>query len=114
MRIRRQVQPNQITYESELGRILASSLVDALQRRSTRDVAVVLGSAAELQMFPDEALFEWSREVVESDEVYICRGVYWAVRHRCSRTAKTNRRFGMSANTRPLSRQYFAFNWREV
>jgi hypothetical protein len=94
-RVRREAQSDRITYDWELREILASSLVGALQRGSPMEVAIALGSAAELQMFPDEALFDWSREVLKQNGQALCRGVYWAVRHRCTRSASAARRFGM-------------------
>ncbi|WP_130390501.1 hypothetical protein [Cupriavidus agavae] len=75
---------------------LGSLLVNALLTRSATDVAVVLGSAAELQWYPDDALLNWAKEVLGQDNLH-CRGVYWAVRHRCSRTGKPANRFGAPA-----------------
>lgn len=94
VRIRKDAGPIDGAYEDELGKILGTLLVGALLVRSATDVAVILGSAAELQMYPDEELFDWSMQVLGREDLHL-RGVYWAVRHRCNRRSKRARRFGM-------------------
>lgn len=94
-RLRRETRSangNTDTLEHALG----SLLVNALLTRSATDVAVILGSAAELQWYPDDALLNWAKEVLGQDNLH-CRGVYWAVRHRCSRTGKPANRFAAPA-----------------
>lgn len=99
IRIRKAAGPTASAYESELGRILASLLVGALSVRSATDVAVILGSAAELQMYPDDGLFDWSNEVLEREDLHL-RGIYWTVRHRCNRGNAQAKRFSMPEHTR--------------
>lgn len=94
VRIRKAARPTTSTYEADLGRILASLLVGALSVRSATDVAIILGSAAELQMYPDDELFDWSNEVLEREDLHL-RGIYWTVRHRCSRGSTQARRFSV-------------------
>jgi hypothetical protein len=89
-RIRLQADPDAATYQKDLESILAVLLDGALTARSATDVAVILGSAAELQTYPDEALFARAMDVLAQGDI-LFRGVYWAVRHRCSKSLSSKR-----------------------
>lgn len=58
----------------------------AMAAASPREVAVVLGAAAELGIYPDSASLDRCHDLVQctSDEVAV-RAVVWVVRHRLAR-----------------------------
>ncbi|WP_018313050.1 hypothetical protein [Cupriavidus sp. UYPR2.512] len=72
-----------------LGHLLAL----AIQHESPLDIAVILGSAAELRYFPDDAAFEHCTRTVQRHGGKAMRAVVWAVRHRCARAGAGHRRF---------------------
>ena len=57
----------------------------AMYAQSPSEIAVALGCAAELQVFPDESVFESCTETVRQSGVGALRAVLWAVRHRYAR-----------------------------
>lgn len=64
-----------------LGRLLSI----AIRNGSPFEIAVVLGSAAELQYFPDDRTLDLCASAVRSEGNKASRAVLWAVRHRCAR-----------------------------
>lgn len=76
-------------------RCLANLLKHAMVARSPFDIAVVLGSAAELMMFPDEVVLAQCTETVQLADQRALRGVVWAVRHRCVRAGNRVHRFAL-------------------
>lgn len=75
--------------ERRLGWLLARAMVT----RSPFDIAIVLGSGAELMMFPDAPTFDQCAAVVDAAEQRALRSVVWVVRHRCCKAGHGVRRF---------------------
>ncbi|SOY67364.1 conserved hypothetical protein [Cupriavidus taiwanensis] len=61
--------------------------------RSPFDIAIVLGSGAELMMFPDASTLDQCAAAVDAAGQRALRSVVWAVRHRCSKAGHGVRRF---------------------
>ncbi|MFP3889966.1 hypothetical protein [uncultured Ralstonia sp.] len=74
-------------------RRLSSLLRHALAAGSPFDIALVLGSAAEFMLFPEEEVLERCTAVVQQADQQALRGLVWAVRHRNLRSGKSARRF---------------------
>jgi hypothetical protein len=80
---------------SAIERRLSSLLRHALVTRSPFDIALVLGSAAELMLFPEHDVLEECTAAVQSAEQQALRGLVWAVRHRSARGGRYVRRFAI-------------------
>lgn len=87
--VRRQNPDDRNAVTRRLSRLLAL----AIQQESPLDIAVLLGSAAELRCFPDDQAFERCTRTVQSRGGKAMRAVVWAVRHRCARAGAANERF---------------------
>ncbi len=74
-------------------RRLSSLLRHALMARSPFDIALVLGSAAEFRLFPEQAVLEQCTAIVQKANHQALRGLVWAVRHRCMNGGRNVRRF---------------------
>lgn len=74
-----------------LSRLLAS----AIRQASALDIAVVLGSGAELQYFPDDRTLDLCTLLVQRQGGKAMRAVVWTVRHRCVRLGAGSRRFAV-------------------
>lgn len=62
------------------------ALIDgALAGGSPREIAVVLGAAAELRIFPDTASLDRCHDVMQGTDDVAVRSVLWVVRHRLAR-----------------------------
>lgn len=62
------------------------ALIDgAVAARSPREIAVVLGAAAELRIFPDTRALDRCHDVVQCTDDVAVRAVLWVVRHRLAR-----------------------------
>ncbi len=73
-------------------RRLSRLLALAIQQESPLDIAVILGSAAELRYFPDDVAFERCTRTVQRRGGKAMRAVVWAVRHRCARAGGAGHR----------------------
>ncbi|SPA41158.1 conserved protein of unknown function [Cupriavidus taiwanensis] len=74
-------------------RRLSSLLRHALAAGSPFEIALVLGSAAELMLFPEAEVLEQCTAAVKKADQQALRGLVWAVRHRSMRGGKDARRF---------------------
>lgn len=74
-------------------RRISRLLALAIQQESPLDIAVILGTAAELLYFPDDEAFERCTRTVQSYGDKAMRAVVWAVRHRCARAGAGTQRF---------------------
>lgn len=72
-----------------LGRRLASAIL----HESPFDIAVILGSGAELSCVPDDRALAHCIRLVQAHGSQTTRAVVWAVRHRCVRTGADYQRF---------------------
>ncbi|WP_454752928.1 hypothetical protein [Cupriavidus necator] len=88
-RARRHSQDDPDAVMRRLSRLLAL----AIQQESPLDIAVILGTAAELLYFPDDVAFERCTRTVQSHGDKAMRAVVWAVRHRCARAGAGTQRF---------------------
>lgn len=79
----------------EVERRLGCLLGQAMVTRSAFDIAVLLGSGAELMMFPDAATLETCAAAVDAAGQRALRCVVWAVRHRCCKVGQGVRRFAV-------------------
>lgn len=80
------VAPSAVHREHDSGmELLAAHLKSALAVRSPLNIAVVLGCAAEMSVFPVATVLEQCTETVLAANQPALRGVLWAVRHRRSR-----------------------------
>lgn len=77
-------------------RRLSALLGRAILTRSALDIAIVLGSAAELMMFPEEAILEQCTATVDAAGQRALRSVVWTVRHRCRKAGRHSHRFSVS------------------
>ncbi len=68
----------------------------AIRQASAFDIAVVLGSAAELQWYPDDHALDLCMQAVEGAGNAAFRAVVWTVRHRRERGTPNARRFIVS------------------
>lgn len=78
-------------------RRLSSLLRQALMTRSPFEIALVLGSAAELTLFPEQEVLEQCTAAVQTANQLVLRGLVWAVRHRSIRGGQNIRRFAIDA-----------------
>ncbi len=78
-------------------RRLSSLLRHALMTRSPFEIALVLGSAAELMLFPEHDVLEECTAAVHKANQQVLRGLVWAVRHRSMLGGRHVRRFGIDA-----------------
>ncbi|MHA7685529.1 hypothetical protein [Cupriavidus sp. PET2-C1] len=78
-------------------RRLSSLLRQALTTRSPFEIALVLGSAAELMLFPEQEVLEQCTAAVQTANQLVLRGLVWAVRHRSIRGGQHIRRFAIDA-----------------
>lgn len=60
-------------------------LRNAIAAQSPSEIAVALGSAAELRIFPDEKVLECCTDAVRMSGASVLRAVIWTVRHRYAR-----------------------------
>lgn len=78
-------------------RRLSCLLRQALATRSPFEIALVLGSAAELTLFPEQEVLEQCTAAVQTANQQALRGLVWAVRHRSIRGGRNVRRFAIDA-----------------
>ncbi|MDK2658342.1 SRS domain-containing protein [Cupriavidus consociatus] len=83
------------TEESGIERRLAARLRQAIAVGSALEITVTLGCAAELSMFPDDAVLERCTATVRTAGQCTLVGAIWAVRHRCARGGEAVRRFSL-------------------
>ncbi|WP_354683290.1 hypothetical protein [Cupriavidus necator] len=76
-------------------RRLAVLLRHALATGSSFDIALVLGSAAELMLFPEPEILDQCTAAVQQGNQQTLRGLVWAVRHRSMRGGRGVRRFAV-------------------
>ncbi len=76
-------------------RRLSSLLRHALVTRSPFHIALVLASAAELMLFPEQEVLEQCTAAVQNADQQALRGLVWAVRHRSIRGGRHARRFSI-------------------
>jgi len=74
--------------EHALQQRLEKLLQSAICAQSPSEIAVALGCAAELQLFPDEAVLDSCTETIFRSEVGVLRAMIWTVRHRYARYRK--------------------------
>lgn len=72
---------------------LSSLLKHALLTSSSFDIALILGSAAELKLFPEPHVLEQCTAALQESNQPALRGLVWAVRHRSAKGGKNVRRF---------------------
>lgn len=70
---------------SDMDRLLAIYLKSAMAVKSPLSIAVVLGCAAEMSVFPAVPILEQCAATVLAANQPALRGVVWAVRHRRSK-----------------------------
>lgn len=78
-------------------RRLSSLLRHALAAGSPLEIALVLGSAAELMLFPEPEVLEQCTAAVQQADQQALRGLVWAVRHRSMRREMGARRFALDS-----------------
>lgn len=78
-------------------RCLAEMLRSAIKAESAFEIAVVLGSAAELRVFPEERVLEQCTDAVQAAGHVALRGVVWAVRHRSVKAGNDVQRFAINS-----------------
>lgn len=71
--------------EHALQQQLEKLLHSAMCAQSPSDIAVALGCAAELQLFPDQAVLDSCTETICKSDVGVLRAMIWTVRHRYAR-----------------------------
>ncbi len=76
-------------------RHLSRLLAQALQQELPLDIAVILGSAAELGCYPDDHALERCTCTIQRRGGKAMRAVVWAVRHRCARASAKHQRFAV-------------------
>ncbi|WP_349605310.1 MULTISPECIES: hypothetical protein [Cupriavidus] len=74
----------------------------AMAAASPREVAVVLGAAAELGIYPDTASLDRCHDLVQCTDEVAVRAVVWVVRHRLARQ-RSHGRGSQQARTRNTS-----------
>lgn len=74
-------------------RVLGKLLRNAIDSASALDIVVTLGCAAELSLFPEDAILEQCTTTVGAAGNTTLMGAMWAVRHRCARAGNHYRRF---------------------
>lgn len=96
-RIRKDAAHDLLTDGAAIERRLSSLLRQALATRSPFEIALVLGSAAEFMLFPEQEVLEQCTAAVQMANQQTLRGLVWAVRHRSIRGGRTTRRFAVDA-----------------
>lgn len=89
---------NDLQDGAAIERRLSCLLRQALVTRSPFDIALVLGSAAELMLFPEQDVLEQCTAAVQSANQQALRGLVWAVRHRSIRGGRHARRFALDTH----------------
>ncbi|MGO4328956.1 hypothetical protein AB4Z48_37095 [Cupriavidus sp. 2TAF22] len=74
-------------------RVLGALLRNAMDSASVLDIVVTLGCAAELSLYPEDAVLEQCTTAVRAAGKTALVGAVWAVRHRCARAGDSRRRF---------------------
>ncbi|WP_260427990.1 MULTISPECIES: hypothetical protein [Burkholderia] len=94
--IRKDAAHDRLADGSVVERRLSSLLRHALMTRSPYEIALVLGSAAELMLFPENDVLERCTAAVQKADQQTLRDLVWAVRqHRRIRGGRRVRRFGI-------------------
>ncbi|CAG2151314.1 hypothetical protein [Cupriavidus numazuensis] len=83
------------TDRAAIERRVSSLLRHALVTRSPFHIALVLGSAAELMLFPEQDVLEQCTAAVQQGNQQALRALVWAVRHRSMRGGAGARRFAV-------------------
>lgn len=95
--IRKDAARDMRTDGAAIERRLSCLLRHALITRSPFEIALVLGSAAELMLFPEQDVLEQCTAAVQTANQQALRGLVWAVRHRSIRGGRNVRRFAIDA-----------------
>jgi hypothetical protein len=95
--IRKDAANDRLADGAAIERRLSSLLRHALMTRSPFEIALVLGSAAELMLFPEHDVLEQCTAAVQMANQQALRGLVWAVRHRSILGGRNVRRFGIDA-----------------
>lgn len=95
--IRKDAATDRLADGAAIERRLSSLLRHALMMRSPFEIALVLGSAAELMLFPEHDVLEQCTAAVQKANQQALRGLVWAVRHRSILGGRNVRRFGIDA-----------------
>lgn len=74
---------------------LSSLLQHALLTNSHVDIALILGCAAELMLFPETHVLEKCAAVLQASNQPALRGLAWAARHKSVKGGKHIRRFAI-------------------
>lgn len=93
--IRRDAANDLQTDGTAIERRLSSLLRHALVTRSPFEIALVLGSAAELTLFPEPDILDQCTAAVQKANQQALRGLVWAVRHRSRLSGESARRFAV-------------------
>lgn len=96
-RIRKDAANDLLADGAAIERRLSCLLRHALVTRSPFEIALVLGSAAELMLFPEQDVLEQCTAAVQTTNQQALRGLVWAVRHRSIRDGRHIRRFAIDA-----------------
>lgn len=96
-RIRKDAASDPKADGAAIERRLSCLLRQALVTRSPFEIALVLGSAAELMLFPEQEVLEQCTAAVQEAGQQALRGLVWAVRHRSIRGGRSVRRFAIDA-----------------
>lgn len=96
-RIKRIVRTHgsEVSRNDAVERCVVQLLRNAIASESPFDIAIVLGSAAELMIFPDDCLMEQFTSAVQTANQLALRAVVWAVRHRCAKAGRRAHRFSL-------------------
>lgn len=86
------VEPDE-SQDQRMERVLGKLLRNAMDSASVLDIVVTLGCAAELSLYPDDAVLEQCTMAVRRAGKKTLLGAVWAVRHRCARAGDRRRRF---------------------
>jgi len=97
-RIRKDAANDRRADGAAIERRLSCLLRQALVTRSPLQIALVLGSAAELMLFPEQEVLEQCTAAVQMANHQALRGLVWAVRHRSLRGGRHTRRFAIDAS----------------
>ncbi len=95
--IRKEVAADLRADGKAIERRLSSLLRHALDTESPFEIALVLGRAAELMLFPEQEVLEQCTAAVQKANQQALRGLVWAVRHRSIRGGQYTRRFAVDA-----------------
>ena len=95
--IRKDAADDQRKDGAAIERRLSRLLRQALLTGSPFEIALVLGSAAELMLYPEQEVLEQCTAAVQAANQLVLRGLVWAVRHRSIRGGRNTRRFSIDA-----------------